>query len=427
MGRCDSCGQRFDDADRFCRRCGHARVADFAILSSEESDRVSRNSAPVVAALALLALVGIAVGLVLATRGPEAPVDEAQPDVQATPANGDGTSTVDLSSMVASDDAGSSGFVGVAPDGQFEAAAVASDLASWDNPELLAIVRTSGDVVIHDLVNASMVTWSAPEPLVDEDPAELDGHLVVIGETYAWTHPLQGSDADWNRLGPADRVRTSTKEGRVWLREVNAKENPWDAEYLWSEVDLSGTVYRTMFRNRDIYFPTPELVSGIGGDLFKLTDAEINPWRIFSPYGVIIAVGENDLVTKECDRDFNCTRVWYDPVTAARRDSVYDDLAENIGASYGARLSPDGRFALTLSEGGRTQITKLAAPIDRFENRCLWDEPFVWTADARLLACQTETGMQLYDTESRRSRGTILRAEETHISRATFVSVLSAG
>lgn len=293
----------------------------------------------------------------------------------------------------------------------------ADTLVDADLPsEVLVVVTPPNSITLIDLGTGERSTWDPPEPLIDEDPAALAGSVIVVGESRAWARPVAGDSVDgWVELGLADRVRFSTKADRVWLRRTNPKEQPHDAEFLWNEVDLHGQMHRTMFRDREIYFPTPELVAGIGGDLFRLTDASINAWRVFSPYGVLLATGHNDLIVKECKIDRTCDRFWYDTATGEKRRSVFDDLAEGIQTSYGALLSLDGRFVYSRagSGAGPDRIDHDAVHLrsvatgDRMPNNCRWSAPLMWTANSEAFACLGSGPVELYETTSRSALGTL--------------------
>jgi len=266
----------------------------------------------------------------------------------------------------------------------------------------LVIIESPDTVVVLDFADGTRTEWEAPEPLRPEPPVAVQGSVVVVGMQQAWVRSLAGDE--WSAIGPADRVRFSTKPDRVWLRTLNQKTDPTDAEFLWTEADLEGRTYRSMFRNRPLYFPTPEFVSGLGSNIFRFTDAEINPWRLYSPFGVPLAIGRNDLIVRECNTRIECERVWYDLASGERRGSVYDDLAQSVAADYGTLLSPDGRFLA--SELERPSSTALAfirsvATGRIVPNDCQWNSAFAFSSQSEIVACVTDDGVALYPTSER--------------------------
>jgi len=418
MGTCEACGHQLSAATKFCPECGHSTSVPMIELVTEPgtpSNSGSRrranggmvgDAAPgkrpkmpvgllamaVFVAVAALVLPGVfngstdaageapAVPLATATPPPSPPTPEVEADAIEDPTSDSPAQSVVAASLTAD-------------------TLLAAELPS----EILVVVTPTDLITLLDLATGERWTWDPPEPLIDENPAVVGGSVVVVGESRAWARSLvidpTGADPNWAPLGLADRVRFSTKTDRVWLRRTNPKERPSDADFLWNEVDLAGEVQRTMFRDREIYFPTPELVSGIGGDLFRLTDASINAWRVFSPYGVLIATGPNDLIVKECNSDRTCDRVWYDTANGQRRRSVYSDLADGIQASYGALLSLDGRFVYSRDGDDGVYIRSVATG-ESVPNNCRWSAPLVWTAGSEVFARVSDRAVELYDTSA---------------------------
>lgn len=424
MRSCDACAQSLDDLDQFCRHCGQARVmvfeldldaeGDFAFASQvaqdhksgqslDASDRLNPERAGIrrYGAPALgVVVVCVAAAMLFAVSGfgrSDSTAEEptrSEATTDATP--GDSAPESANTALIGSLD----------PPGNLtlaDAAELQRFFGSGLDPAVLAILSGPDDLAILDLSTGERTQWVAPEPLRDEQPLALLDRVVVVGESRAWARPFDASEG-WLDLGPADRVALSTKPDRIWMRSINEKARPSDAEFLWNEVDATGAVHRTMFRNREIYFPTPELVAGIGGDLFRLTDAAFNAWRLFSPYGVLIAVGDNDLVVKECNTQLVCERAWYDTRTGEARDSVYPDLAERLETSYGARLSPDGRFVYQEGPAGGVLIQSVA---DRsvILNHCRWEVPVVWSPSSDAFVCIVDDASHLYKTQGADSTG----------------------
>lgn len=407
MLRCRSCQQRIDDKDISCPSCGTNQRSIIietldstpAIAPVEFKKPVPRS--PGVLGLALFAMLVVAGLLGLNSLGPDSPESLDAPQTSVPAARTTTVPTVVASRENVVD------FPGIAPAPPSVARPVS--LQTWAGAERLAIITRAG-VRIVDLSSGDVESWGAPEPLLREIPAIVGPALIVVGATKAWARAPQ--DDGWREIAPADRVRKSSKPDRIWLRSLYEKELPTDADYIWNEVDLIGQSYRSMFRERELYFPTPELVSGLGGDIFRLTDAEINAWRLVSPNGVLIAVGQNDFVSKECSgRTFECHRKWYDAATGTQRDAIFNDLAENLEASYGAFLSVDGRFVVTESadERGGPSLTEIrsVASGTAVANICLWDEQLVWTSGSELFACVTEDGIEIYDTSTEASLGLV--------------------
>lgn len=439
MGSCNACGQSLDAFDHFCRACGHRVVEPIELeftgdaaktgaianprqqtlhVSSPEPNRRRANAQQalgLVLAMLVVGLVGFtwvrADSNVTDSNATESNAAESSATDPNDAAPGRGAATDLATARETRTDAAH--FVAIAPDPVSPV-----DLATFSQSDLstdiFVLIEGEDRISLINMATGAQSSWDVPEPLLAEDPVAVDGSVVVVGETSAWTRSVAAStvsatahdEPTWRRLGPADRVRFSTKRDRVWLRSLNVKSDPTDAEFLWNEVDLSGQIHRTMFRDRELYFPTPELVAGIGGDIFRLTDADINAWRIFSPYGVIIATGHHDLVVKECDSQLQCERVWYDTTTGTERDPVYADLAQNIDTTYGARISLDGRFAYYESESGGLRVQSV---VDgrAINNRCQWNHQMAWTGSSEVLACLSEDGVELHETSTNTLLGTI--------------------
>jgi len=436
MGSCGVCGHEFSTDAKFCPDCGQSRsvqtidLVDLVDLSGDsssparfqdEAGSTDQDDASGRRRLSFL-LVGLAAVVVLAAlvlpglsgassqqaREPATPTPMPDEPPTVVPL-GDASDTEPEADGI---DAAEVEVGNAAPQypPAIVAPLVASDLQDAElPPEVLVIVSAPSNITLLDLTTGEHLSWDPPEPLVDEDPTAVGGAIVVVGETQAWARSLAaepGAESGWEALGLADRVRFSTKDDRVWLRRPNPKERPSDAEFLWKEVDLGGVVQRTMFRDREIYFPTPELVAGIGGDLFRLTDADINAWRLFSPYGVLIATGHNDLIVKECNNQRVCERVWYDTHTGEKRQSVYADLAQEVQTSYGARLSLDGRFVYSQVDDGGTAIRSVATG-EAVPNNCAWASPIAWATNSAVFVCTVGGSVVLSRTDGRPPLGAV--------------------
>lgn len=438
MHSCDRCNNQLDDADLFCRACGTAAVTPIDLTTPQTITTVARQPRPsrnevhhepalkkvlVVAAVAVVGTLAI-----FATRPTSDGTPESAPsaaDSGLANASDDPTQTItpdDAEGAAGTEGVDPEAFLGIAPDGTFDwNQASLESRNNRDKAERLVLITNPDEVTLLDFEEQSSTVWAAPEPLLEESPAAISGSVIVIGESRAWARSVYMTTSKWVDLGVADRVRISTKPDRVWIRRLNPKVHPTDAEYLWSEIDLTGAVHRTMFRDRELYFPTPELVSGIGGDLFRLTDLEVNPWRLFSPYGVIVAIGHNDVVTKECDREYVCERVWYDPATAEKRGSVYVDLAQNIEEAYGSLLSLDGRFVAYETDDGFTQVQAVASATHMVSNECLWDHPLAWSTNSELFVCTTSRGAELHNTDQRRAVALLSSIMDEYLPTFVFV------
>lgn len=398
MSPCVACGKPLAASDDFCPACGRVATIDY-----EPGDRAQPASAPrhlrPTLWLAPLAACSVAVAAIVFVVFASGRIDSASDD---------GRRAADTSAVTSFDPEDDEPVAIVASDGgrgEFRPLDTERLVDAEVAGEVLVVVDAPSAVRVLDLASGEWSSWAIPEPLVDEDPATVAGWVVVIGETSAWARPTATDFADpWVRLGPADRVRFSTKLDRVWLRSPNEKQHPSDAEYAWNEVGLDGTVFRTMFRNRDLFFATPELVAGIGGDIFRFTDASINAWRLFSPYGVIIAKGPNDLIVKECDSELVCEQVWYETATGNQRSSVYADLAQQLEPAYGAKLSLDGRYVYWEDDDGATKVQSVTTNLSIL-NDCNWGAPLAWASTSDLFVCTTNAGTELYESARRSSLG----------------------
>lgn len=474
MGNCGACDHEFADLPKFCPECGQSTSMQMIDLVDDSTAVGREASAPgtaggdsrepaegarkrrwLPALLGGLVIVVAAGALLRGNLFAASSIAETADDSAASPASPDvdgaaaesgsasegppGAARADSAATATTGSADGSiagpivHLAGAASppaatevvDGEMAAAQLQALLDADLPPETLVVVSAPDTITLLDLQTGERSSWEPPEPLTDEDPIAVDGSVVVVGETRAWVRPLElaaveNDEPDWKFLGLADRVRFSTKPDRVWLRQLNPKERPSDAEYLWNEVDLDGTVHRTMFRDREIYFPTPELVAGIGGDLFRLTDADINAWRLFSPYGVLIATGPNDLIVKECNTDGACERIWYDTGTGQPRESVFADLAQEVDASYGARLSLDGRFIYSAVADAATYLRSVATGT-AIRNDCRWSAPMAWTTDSEAFACVADGVVQLYLTGDRSRLQAVELDATTDVARLVFV------
>jgi hypothetical protein len=292
-------------------------------------------------------------------------------------------------------------FPGIALDGSPPIRRAA--LLPWSGGDSVILIENSQFIYELDLRTQRRTSWAPPELLVDADPIEVEGKLIVVGETGAW---VGEQESDWAYLGPADRVLPSSKSDRVWLRRDFEKTAPSDAQYLWSEVKLDGEVKRTMFRDRPVHFSTPELVSGLGTGIFRFTDNPVNPWRVLSDRGTPVASGINDLVAWECTTTLECARVWYNPRTSELKHGFYPDLAANVDVRFGSQLSDDGRFVASRSgeDQNRTLITSVANG-RAIVNSCVWSEALIWSDKAELFACLTPDGLEIYETKTGTSLG----------------------
>lgn len=378
---------------------------------------------------AVVAAVCIAAGLVLA-RPTSTPTNPTAPDpVAANPANADHG---DSGSSEASEATPGESLAADPIDTTVISDTVRIERSGRSEPiDQLLIVDGTDHLIALDLNAGTRTNIEFPEPLTQANPVRVGDAVVVLGETNAWVTSPRPDALGWSKLGPADRIRYSTISDRVWLRSINDKTDPTDAEFLWNEVDLAGDVQRSMFRNRPVWFPTPEFILGLGSNVFRFTDAEINPWRLFSPFGVPMAVGRNDLIARECNTRIECENVWYDVISGERRPAIYQDLADQIDGSYGTLLSPDGRFLI--SELRRPTAASLAfirsVTTGRVvANNCLWESPVAWSSDSLLFACRSADGIELHQTapSPEQSRPLALRiAVRSEASRVSFAFVSS--
>ena len=299
-------------------------------------------------------------------------------------------------------------------------------LRLWAGADALIVIENPRLLYEIDLESGLRDLWDPPEPLADADPLVVGNWLVVVGETEAWATSLDKPGAEWKELGPADRVLPSTKPDRVWLRRNNFVQSRDDAQFFWSEVTLDGEITRTMIRNRPVFFPTPELVAGLNNGLFRFTDSTINtdsvvnPWQMLSENGVAVATGLNDVIAWECGENLECKRVWYDPKTGEVKTGFYPELAYNVTTRLGAFLSPDGRYVIAEGTQIEDSLTLMSIASGRvIPNLCLWSGPKAWTSNGELFACQTNDGVEIYETFRGDSMG-LATNEFGEFSRFTF-------
>ena len=409
MGRCPTCGTPVAGTDATCERCifdpdgehpwpdtdtgidSHAGSVEFGAWTS--TTFTQRVAAAIAVAVVLLAGAAVWTGQDGSTPAP----DEAQGSV-AEPLSAESDESTE------SDD-----FPGVAPDGRGRAAA-AFPTRLWDGPELLVAFNSESELVVFDLDSGRRSTWRPPDPLLNESPLTIWNSIIVVTESGAYERAT-GTNSSWNPLGEANRVRASTKADRLWLRTPVTKVTGLEADFLWTEVDLNGVEHRSMNRTDQLDFPTPELVWGLNGAIFRFDDQPIPQWRILSDFARPVAVGTNQVVSRECTSSFECGRVWYDTSSGLSKGPLFADLARNIEVDYDALVSDDGRFVVSEAPGGRAEIYSIVTG-DRLANNCVWGSPIEWTSESELLACRSSSGVEVYDANLGVSLGLALTAGE---------------
>lgn len=330
---------------------------------------------PFVAALAVLAAVAVWTGF--RSESPSSDTEEALVDPGE---DGSGASPV-------GDD-----FPGVAPDGR-----VSSDFPSqpWEGQELLIAFNNSSQIDVFDLSTGARSSWLPPDPLLEETPLTVGAALIVVTESGAYARVV-GAGSAWAVLGEADRVKPSTKADRVWLRTPVAKVTGLEADFLWTEVDLEGVRHRSINRTDPLDFPTPELVWGLIGGIFRFDDEPVPQWRLMSDFARPVAVGKNHVISRECTTSLVCRRVWYDTTDGSAKGPLFSDLAKNIDVDHDALLSDDGRFVASENERGGAEIYSIATK-QRLANNCVWSGPIEWTTESDLLACRSLFGLEVYE------------------------------
>jgi len=276
----------------------------------------------------------------------------------------------------------------------------------WDAADLLVVAGNGAALQVVDMADGSVHAIDAPETLRPVPPVAFDGLVAVVGEGSVLAVDLTAST--WVSLGPGERVLPSTIDDRVWIRLSVPDPAPTEARYEWREVDRSGVGYRTILRNQEVGFPTPELVWGLAGDLFRLTEADRNAWRILVARASPVAIGRNDVVARQCVQVGSCDRIWVDRATSRSRGALWDDLADNIDVLHGAELSDDGRYAVY--EDGETVILNVANG-EVVPNACTPGTAVAFTSGSELLACTTPDGVEIIDLRAPRSAGFALGAD----------------
>jgi hypothetical protein len=292
-------------------------------------------------------------------------------------------------------------FPGIAPDGATRRATAIS-IGAWTTNDALVAAGANGLMWAVAMATGEVIDLRPPEPVLPVAPVVFDGLLGVIGESGAWAY--DPADGQWISLGEADRLLASTVSDRVWRRVTLSDPGVLQAPFQWMEIDRNGTEFRSMQRNRPVRLGSPELVVGLGGDVFYFDTIGRGTWRVLSDYGSPVAVGPNDLIADQCNRQLECGNVWYDLATAQPRGPLYDDLASTILVTFGALLSPDARIIMHEIDEGGTRIENLASRAS-VTNRCIWGDSLVVSPESELLACATAEGIELYDLAERTSVG----------------------
>lgn len=279
-------------------------------------------------------------------------------------------------------------------------------IGDWETADLLVVAGARATLQVVDMADGSVRALGAPETLRPVAPVAFDGLVAVVGEGSVLAVDLSGPN--WVSLGPGDRVLPSTIDDRVWIRRSVADPAPTGARYEWREVDRAGVGYRTILRNQEVGFPTPEVVWGLAGDLFRLTESDRGAWRILVARASPVAIGRNDLVARQCVQVGSCDRIWIDRATSRSRGALWDDLADNIDVLHGAELSDDGRYAVYEDEG--TVILNVANG-EAVPNACTPGTAVAFTSGSELLACPTPDGVEVLDLRSSRSAGFALGSD----------------
>jgi len=409
MRRCSTCGTPIGDTGGACDRCTFSADAietEPQLLLSESTDALeslqvgtwSRN--PIDSKVVVALIVGVALfaaGALFSGFGSEKSPAGETPETAVLAEAGDVVETVPAGNV---DE--------VAPPGNRPGSLLPAP--EWDGDELLLAFSGPNEILVFDLVSASRTVWLPPDPLIEETPLAVGNSIVVVTESGAYSRAVE-IGSSWKSLGGADRVRPSTKTDRLWLRTPVVKVTGLEADFLWTEVDLDGIEHRSMNRTETLDFPTPEIVWGFEGGIFRFDDAAIPQWRLMSDFARPVAVGKNQVISRECTASLDCSRVWYDTTDGSSKGQLHADLALNVEVHHGALLSDDGRFVVTENLGGGAEIYSIATK-DRLINRCVWGHPIRWSAESDLVACGSFDGVEVYDANLGISLGLALGVGE---------------
>jgi hypothetical protein len=255
-------------------------------------------------------------------------------------------------------------------------------------------VLVADEIIMFDLSDGSVSRIGIP-------PGNSDGQLESVGglAVYATADgralaltPAGDTPLD---LGMADHVRPSADPSRVWLGVDLPSPHELFPRTSWSEVDVDGTVLKTVLREGFVELVYPDLGWGFSG-VYRNTGQPSNRWTFISG-GSPLAWGANDLIMYECVSG-ECSRVWYDPKTGERKGPLLSAVADNIRSRSQGRLSPDARFVAS-RDGDRLEGWSLSdgtlIAVD-----CIDQKTVKWSPSSSLLVCNTDDGVTVYDVIS---------------------------
>jgi len=276
-----------------------------------------------------------------------------------------------------------------APTSEIQADLAGALTGNWPEDLWLAVRQGPAIQAIH-VESGEVQPMPIPGRADGDGPlASLDGQLVYVHGASAW---LVGLGGESTVLGLADRVQPAANPAHVWLGvdEPSTSDDP-EAFVLWSEVDATGTVYRTTRREVDMEFAHPDLVGGFDSNLYRLEARDVHPWRHIAQ-GFPVAVGPNDLILNICTPERDCERRWFDGQTGQDRGQLMADVADNVAERYGGQLSPNGRFVSHDGELGRAMVRSTASG-ELVTSACLRHDALAWAPGDAALACESEAGL----------------------------------
>jgi len=283
----------------------------------------------------------------------------------------------------------------------------------------LAMV-VGAELIAVDVTSGAQRRLSLPQATTFDRVTMVDGHLVMIGTDRAWgVHLHDGGLVD---LGAALQLRPSPNDGYVWLAQGQEAQGTaqLDVETVWEERSLQNEILRQTVRTFPLEFDRPDLIWGFDSSVFRLTTSEEAPWRLVAD-GYPVAASTTDLIINRCDHgddpDRNCRRLWFGLPDGTQKEEIFSDLAANIPTHYGARISPDGRFAFRqLRPGEQLSVWRMASGKPLIVE-CIDLTTLQWAANDAYLACATLGGLAVVETAG----GESLVLEDVEVTAWTFV------